>query len=353
MAIKKWQKAIIGPEATVKDAIELLTTTGLQICLVCDDDKRLIGTVTDGDIRRGIIRSLPLDVPVRKIMNEEPHVGLADSDDATLTMLMSTFRLRAIPILDSEQRIVDLRNFDEIIDFDQPHENPVVIMAGGLGKRLRPMTENLPKPLIPVGNKPLLETIVEGFERAGFHDIHISVHYKAEMIKDYFGSGEKWGVNIRYIEEAERLGTAGALRLFGDPPSQPLIVMNGDLLTRVDFEALLDYHHQQKSVATMCVREFDMQVPFGVVRTDGQQIVGIEEKPVQHYLVNAGIYVLNPELLSDIPKEGVFDMTMLFDQVVADGRRTAIFPIREYWLDIGRMDDLDKANWAYDEEFNR
>jgi len=348
----KWRSTIVSPEGTIQDAINSLTDSGMQICLVCDVNGILLGTVTDGDIRRGIIQSLPLDAKIRQVMNPAPHVSVEGSDDSTNIMLMSTFGVRAVPIVDTDRKVVGLRIQNDIMGFDQPKDNPVVIMAGGLGKRLRPVTDDLPKPLVSVGNKPLLETIIQGLQSHGFYNIYISVNYKSEMIKDYFGNGDSLGVSIRYLEEDERMGTAGALRLLPREQKHPVIVMNGDLLTSVNFEALLDYHLQQKSSATMCVRQYEFQIPFGVIDIDHHEITGISEKPIKQYLVNAGIYVLNPDMLEYIPPGGLFDMTELFGAILREKKMTAVFPIREYWLDVGRMTDLEKANWAYEKEFS-
>ena len=219
--MKTWEKTIIAPNATIEDAITVLTETGLQICLVCDHQKKLLGTVTDGDIRRGIIRSLPLSTRVNEIMNDDPHVGDNMAGERKLRSLNAKFRIRVMPIVDSEGIVTDLLDLTKFGRLDQSYHNPVVIMAGGLGRRLRPVTNSIPKPLIPVGNRPLLETIIEGFKHAGFYDIYISVNYKSEMIKNHFQNGETWGVQITYIEEDEPMGTAGALRLFPNQPKHP------------------------------------------------------------------------------------------------------------------------------------
>ena len=217
-------------------------------------------------------------------------------------------------------------------------------MAGGTGTRLRPLTENSPKPLLTVGDKPLLEGIIENFVRQGFSKFFISVNYLAESIKDHFGDGAKWGAHIIYLDEDKPLGTAGALKLLPEKPTSPVIVMNGDLVTKIDFRDVLDFHSTQSSVATMCVREYDFQVPFGVVETQGAMIQSIDEKPVHKFFVNAGIYVIDPDALEIIPDDQKFDMTELFDQLVQGSQPAAAFPVHEYWMDIGRLDDFHRAN---------
>jgi len=277
-------------------------------------------------------------------MNPKPVTAAADATRDALFKKMTTDLLRQIPLVDSGGRVVGLVHMRELTPPIESRDNWVVLMAGGLGERLRPLTDKTPKPLLSVGSKPILESILEGFVEQKFRRFYISVNYKAAAIKRHFGDGRKWNVDIRYLEEDSRLGTAGALRLVPERPNTPFIVMNGDLVTRVNFQDLLDYHDQQRSKATMCVRQYDFQVPFGVVGINGNRIRMIDEKPVQRFLVNAGIYVLDPYLISLIPGDRAFDMTDLFARAIEAGRDTAAFPIHEYWLDVGRLDDLQRAN---------
>jgi NDP-sugar pyrophosphorylase family protein len=224
----------------------------------------------------------------------------------------------------------------------------VVLMAGGLGTRLQPLTDECPKPLLAVGGRPILETILESFAEQGFKRIFLSVNHKAEMIRSHFGAGERWGVQVEYLHESIRLGTAGALSLLPERPTTPVVVMNGDLLTRTNFDNLLRFHNAQDAIATMAVREYDFQVPYGVVRLNGANIESIEEKPVQRFFVNAGIYTLSPEALDYLPIQTMFDMPNLFEHLIAAGKTTAAYPLREYWLDIGRLEELERAQreWA-------
>jgi NDP-sugar pyrophosphorylase family protein len=220
-------------------------------------------------------------------------------------------------------------------------------MAGGLGTRLRPLTDDIPKPLLKVGNKPILETIIRNFAEHGFVNITISLNYKGDMIKDYFGDGSDFGVNIDYVEENKRLGTAGALSLLKENPHEPFFVMNGDLLTDVNFSHLLDFHSFGNSTATMCVREYEYQVPYGVIQTKDSDITSIVEKPIQKFFVNAGIYVLSPSVFNDIPENEFFDMPTLFNILIEKQKKVSSFPIHEYWLDIGRMSDFEQAQSEY------
>ena len=263
--------------------------------------------------------------------------------------MFATVKLKAvrqIPLLDAEDSVTGIEILTDLIQ-PRERENRVVLMAGGIGSRLRPLTNDCPKPLIQVGNKPILETILENFIEYGFRHFYISVNYMADMVQDHFKDGSRWNVDIRYIHEDKAMGTAGPIGLLPETLNQPLLVMNGDLLTKVNFQQLLDFHLEHQSQATMCVREYDFQVPYGVVRLEKHRLLQIEEKPVQRFFVNAGIYVLEPGALKHIPQGDYFDMTDLFAKIIAQGSETAAFPIREYWIDIGRLDDLERAKGEY------
>jgi len=311
----------------------------------------LLGTVTDGDIRRGLLRGLGLEAPIDAIMKRDPLTAKPKTGREKLLATMADRMLRQIPLLDADGRVVGLALIDELIRPASGRRNPVVLMAGGIGSRLMPLTKSAPKPLLSVGDKPLLETILEGFVKQDFRRFFISVNYKAQMIKEHFGDGRKWDADIRYLEEDRPLGTAGALRLLPERPKEPMIVMNGDLLTRVNFHHLLDYHGQSASKATMCVREYDFEVPFGVVEIEDNRIRSLDEKPVHNFFVNAGIYVLDSEVVDLIPAGETCDMTALFESIIGEGLPAVAFPIREYWLDVGSVDQLKRANWEFESLF--
>ncbi|MBM3546557.1 MAG: CBS domain-containing protein [Alphaproteobacteria bacterium] len=348
-----WRDTIIAPEATVLSAVQCLDRTGAQICLVCDSDGRLVGTVTDGDVRRGLLKAVPLDSSVSGIMNRDPVVGAPGDPPGRLLEIMNTSLLRQIPVVDPHRRVVDLRFWNDLTRATRVRDNWVILMAGGQGNRLRPLTEDRPKPLLTVGHKPLLESTLEAFLLFGFRRFFISVNYKADMVKEHFGDGHRWGCEVSYLEEESQLGTAGALGLLAKRPSHPIIVMNGDVLTKVNFDMLLDFHRAQKVAATMCVREYEYTVPFGVIDIADHRIRGIAEKPTHRSFVNAGIYVLEPSALDQVPKGGRLDMTDLFGTLIASGRTTAAFPIWEYWIDVGRIDDFRQANVDYSKIFER
>jgi dTDP-glucose pyrophosphorylase len=348
--MKRWNRTIISSESTVREAIEIIDAAGLQIALVVDENKRLLGTVTDGDIRRAVLRGLSLDEPATQVMNPNPATAREQDDRDTLLALMRHRRIHQVPVLDATWRVVGLEVIDDLLK-PRPRTNGVVLMAGGLGSRLRPLTDECPKPLLRVGPKPILETILEAFVQHGFNRFYLSVNYMAGKVQDHFGDGSQWGVEISYLREDKRLGTAGALSLLPERPSEPLIVMNGDLVTRLNFAHLLDFHTQHGAVATMCVREYHMQVPYGVIETRNNRILDIREKPTERYLVNAGVYVLQPDALELIPEGEPSDMPDLFKQLIKRGKETAVFPIREYWMDIGRAEDFDRATVQFDEVF--
>lgn len=342
--MRNWRDAVVSRDDSVLKAIESIERGELQIALVLDADGRLAGSVTDGDIRRAILRGMTLDQPVSDVMNTSPFCVAANHDRKDLKETMRARRFHQVPVVDTEGRVIDLLVMDDLVSNRKGRGNWVVLMAGGLGKRLHPLTETTPKPLVDVGGRPLLETIIEKFVSQGFSSFLLAVNYKREQIKAHFGDGERWGIDIRYIEEQEARGTAGALSLIDTPMDLPLVVMNADLVTEVDFTKMIDFHEQQGALATMGVRKYDFQVQFGVVEVEDTRVLAINEKPVHKFLVNAGIYVLEPEALAEIPNDTAVDMPALFEKWLDAGRTCSAFPIHEYWLDIGRIEDLERAD---------
>lgn len=341
-----WKELLIHQSYTILDAMKVLDRIGLQIVIVVDADQRLQGIITDGDVRRAILKGVDLSESVSEVMNRNPIVLKHGTDPRTINRKLKEKNLRHVPVLDENNRIIDLKLAEGSLN-RKIYDNLVVLMAGGLGTRLRPLTDEIPKPLLKVGDKPILETIIQNFYEYGFRNFAISVNYKKELIKHYFGDGSNFGVSITYIEEDKRLGTAGALSLLTEKQIKSMIIMNGDLLTKVNFEQLLYFHEENNSQATMCVREYEYQVPYGVIKTRNQQLIAIEEKPIERYFVNAGIYVLNPNVLEMIPPNTFFDMPELFEQLIKENEETVVFPVREYWMDIGRLADYEQANTEY------
>ncbi len=340
--MKDWEKIVVSPQATLRDAIARIDGSGLQLALVLDRDGHLAGVLTDGDIRRAILRGCDLASPTADVMNRNPTAAPASARNHELLALMRRKVLHHIPLINDLKQVVGLATLDGLTGVLE-RSNWVVLMAGGLGSRLMPLTENCPKPMLQVGGKPILESILESFSEQGFRQFFLSVNYLAHTVREHFGDGSQWGVNISYLHEDKRLGTAGALSLLPERPSEPLVVMNGDLLTRVRFDNMLNFHVEHGAAATMAVREYDFQVPYGVVQLNGSFISAIEEKPVQRFFVNAGIYTLSPEVFEHIPNDVFFDMPTLFERMLAAGHPTTAYPLREYWLDIGRIEEFERA----------
>jgi len=336
---------------TIREALGLIDRSSKQILLVVDEIGKLIGTVNDGDIRRGLLRGASIDDTIDVIYFKEPTVANVNDSKEHIIRIAVTKKIHQIPIVDNDGNLVGLNMLDELIS-KQTKSTPVVLMAGGLGTRLGELTKTIPKPMLHVGNKPILETIIENFAKYGYVNFILSVNYLSHVIEEYFGDGSRLGVSIVYIHEQKRMGTAGALSLIRDQLTEPFFVMNGDLLTNVNFDHLHNYHLAQNALGTMGVREYDFQVPYGVVNIDNGKISSIVEKPVHKFFVSAGIYMLSPEVLSMIPENDFFDMPSLFETMIAKDDANAVsFPIHEYWLDIGRMNDYEQANNEYHEVF--
>ena len=348
--MKNIENIKLRENSTIKEALEIIDKGSMQIALVVDENDMLLGTLTDGDIRRGLLKGFDLTSAIEQIIFKTPTIAkISDTKEDILKIALSK-KLHQIPIVDDFGKIVGIKEIEELV---KPKDkiNKVVLMVGGLGTRLRPLTETTPKPMLKVGNKPILQTIVEKFAEYGYTNIVMCVNYKSDIIQDYFKDGSDFGVKIEYILEEQRMGTAGALSLLKDKPNEPFFVMNGDLLTNVNFEHLHNYHIATNSMATMCVREYDFQVPYGVVNIKDSKIVSIEEKPIHKFFVSAGIYMLSSEVLNYIPKNEFFDMPILFEKLISLNKNTVSFPLREYWLDIGRMEEYKKANDEYSEVF--
>jgi dTDP-glucose pyrophosphorylase len=341
--MKNWKTVSIPPHTPLETAIAALDRGGLGIVIVTDADDALLGTVTDGDVRRALLRHLPMTTPVAEIMCATPQVAeVSWTREKTLSVMEAT-RLLQLPVVGPGRRVVGLETLHEMLDRKRL-DNPVFLMAGGFGKRLYPLTQDCPKPMLKVGDKPILELILQSFADAGFHRFYISTHYLPEVIRNHFGDGSPWNVSIQYVHEASPLGTGGALGLLPrDEIDLPVFLMNGDLLTRVDYLSLLDFHQRHGGSATLCVREYESQVPYGVVQSDGHRITQIVEKPVQRFFISAGIYMLSPELVRRVAPGDRIDMPTLLEREIVAGRDVNMFPVHEYWLDIGRMDDFQRA----------
>ncbi|KAA1162035.1 CBS domain-containing protein [Pseudoalteromonas fuliginea] len=337
-----WQKVVIEPSVSIKVALQVIDREGLRVALVVDNNK-LVGMITDGDVRRGILKGIELTAPVSTIMNISPVSANVSSGSNALKELMQSRKILSLPLVDDNNELVGLKTLHETLTIEK-RENPVFIMAGGFGTRLRPLTDNCPKPMLKVGDKPMLETLISNFKNYGFYKFYISTHYLPEVIMDYFGNGRNFDVEITYVYEEVPLGTGGALSLLPDNlPKEPLIMINGDILTNVDFSKVLDFHVKQACDATMCVRDYEIKIPFGVIEGEGHEITAMVEKPTYRYFVNAGIYIISNHIINSLSKNERLDMPSLFEKKQDEGLKTLKFPIHEYWLDVGRHDDFQKA----------
>jgi dTDP-glucose pyrophosphorylase len=339
----RWRKALLPIGGSLQQAIRNLDASGLQIVLVTREDGTLAGTLTDGDIRRALLRGLGLDSPLGPVIKRDPLVVPPDLRRDAVLQLMRVNAFNAIPIVDGTRKILGLHLLNELLAPCQRH-NLMVIMAGGKGTRLLPHTEACPKPLLPVNGKPMLEHIIERARAEGFVRFVISVHYLGHMIEEYFGDGTRMQVQIGYVREALPLGTAGAIGLLNPRPDSVFLVSNGDVLTDIRYSELLEFHSRNEAGATMAVRQYEWQHPFGVVRTKGVDITGFEEKPITRTHINAGVYVLDPNALNALIPGEPCDMPTLFTRLQERSVRTIVYPIHEPWLDVGRPGDYDTAN---------
>lgn len=344
------KKILISPHTEIQAAIKIIDVNSLQIALVVDPNNKLLGTVTDGDVRRGILRGIPLDSPVRQIMNTSPVTIPEMKDKKSIMNILKINKLRHLPVVDGSGCVTGIERLDDLLQASK-NENWVAIMAGGLGRRLRPLTDNYPKPMLTVGDKPILETMLNIFMEQGFSRFCISINYKAEQIKDYFGDGSGWGAEIRYIHEERTMGTAGSLRLFPIKTENPIIVINGDILTKLSMDQFVRFHLEHQANVSVAVRTYDFQVPYGVVKVNKDRLIGFEEKPVYTSLINSGIYVINPAVLEKIPVNTYFDMNQLLEIMISNDEYISVFPIREYWIDIGTMEDYNQARLDFNEVF--
>lgn len=347
-----WKEAIVQPTMKIHDVMEIIDRNSQQIAVVTDRDGKLAGIVTDGDIRRGILKGISMNSPVSRIMNPHPIKIPKLTDRNCILNLLKINNIRHLPVVDEEGRVIGLERLDELLMAPR-FENWVVVMAGGLGTRLGALTSDCPKPMLKIGEKPVLQTMLEQLVRQGFRRFCFSVNYKAEQIKDYFGDGSGWGAEIRYLDENKQLGTAGSLSILPFETREPILVINGDILTKLSFEQLLNFHTERQARATIAVATYDYQVPYGVIKANRDRLIGFEEKPVYASFINAGIYALNPEILSYIPKDSYFDMNSLFEAMLQNKEPVCVFPIREYWIDIGGISDFDQAGKDYETEFRR
>lgn len=341
------QKFFATERNTLREVIACIDRAAKGIALVVDEQNHLLATLTDGDLRRAVLSGVPLDLRVSSLLQELRSQGRLNpvtlpagvSREIILTE-MKTRSVRQIPLVNEQGHVVELAVLEDLVA--QPHA-PVhaVVMAGGYGRRLLPLTADIPKPMLRVGDRPLIERLVQQLRDVGVARVNISTHYKAEQIATHFGNGEAFGIEVGYVSEERPLGTAGALSMV--PGDDPLLVINGDILTTLDFRALLSFHFEHDAAMTVAVREYGFNVPYGVVDTDGLHVTAVTEKPTVKFFVNAGIYLVSPSARQFIPSREHFDMPQLITEVLKAGGKVISFPVWEYWLDIGRHEDYEQA----------
>lgn len=348
--MKSIDAILASEDSLILDTLKILNTSSKQVVLIVDTSKKLLGTISDGDIRRALINGSSVNHSVKDVYFKNPTVAnIHDSKEKVLNLCISK-KIHQIPIVDDEGVVIGLEILSELIRKEEK-PNRVVLMVGGLGTRLRPLTDETPKPMLNVGGKPILQTIVETFASYGYINIIMCVNYKSKIIQEYFGDGTKFGVHVEYILEDKRMGTAGALSLLSKKPKESFFVMNGDILTNVNFEYLHKSHTESKSLATMCTREYDFQVPYGVVNTHDNKVTSITEKPIHKFSVSAGIYMLEPQCIEMIPEDEFYDIPTLFEELIQKKKDILSFPLKEYWVDIGKIEEYEKANREYFEVF--
>ncbi len=344
----EFTKVCISPEASIGEAIARMDAIRLGIVLVVDKDRKLLGTVTDGDVRRAILARIDLGQPVNVLLSRKintpfvrPITAPVGAPRSTYLDILKQHSILHLPLVDEEQRVRGLVTLDEFVP-DGALAIQAVIMAGGQGSRLHPLTADTPKPMLPVNDRPLLEIIIGQLRDAGIKQVKVTTHHMPEKIEKHFGDGKDFGVALSCVEEDCPLGTVGGLGLL-EVPKDTTLVINGDILTQVDFRAMLAFHKEHQADLTVAVRHYDLKVPYGVVECDGPVVRGVSEKPVIGLFVNAGIYLLEPIVYRFIPNGQPFDMTDLIQLLIHEGRTVASFPVREYWLDIGDHAEYERA----------
>lgn len=344
MSTKHWRETLITPEASLREAMARMGAGRQHILLIVDRFGKLLGTVTDGDLRRVILQNATLDDSIGKAMQRNPLTAPMGAGPNELRELMRRHDVQRIPIVDQDGCVIGLAGLEDLVPpAPSPQPHWVVLMAGGRGQRLRPLTDTMPKPMLPIGGKPILEAIIRQFAEQGFSQIYVTVNYLAEKIRTHFGDGAGFGAKIFYLEESQPLGTAGSLSLLPVWPHDPLIVMNADILARVDFVDLIDAHRRSAAAVTVCVRDVSIPIPYGVVNLAGKQVSSIVEKPDFTFQVSAGIYVLTPDVLRHVRPGAPLDMPDLVNTVLAAKELVSIYSLSDYWLDIGRVEDFSRA----------
>ncbi len=344
----------LSATATLIDAISAIEATNKRLAVVLSGSRHILGTLTDGDIRRYILQGHTLETSVTEAMNKSPIIASVNTSDSALHEMLSSHNIRSLPLVDGENKYVRTLNEMELGSLDKATINEktffaAVIMAGGEGTRLMPLTENMPKPMVDINGLPLLERQIRCLCNMGITLIYISVNYLSEVIEDYFGDGSRFGVEIQYLHEDKKLGTAGALSLLPKlESSESIIVMNGDVLTTSDFMNLYHFHKEHNSVVTVSAINYHVDIPYGVIDFEGTEVKALLEKPSQKFFCNAGIYALSVDVLNNVPVDTFWNMTDLIEKCLLDKTKVTVFPVHEYWSDIGTPTDLEKARKEFE-----
>ncbi|EGK8092367.1 CBS domain-containing protein [Campylobacter lari] len=334
------EKLKLAKNASIQEALKIIGSERVRIAFVVENDK-FLGVISDSNIRRALLNGKKLEDSIETIYTKNSLTIKENTSKEELLKLASQTDIYDFPVLNSENEVIAIKSIASILK-EKSFENEVVLMVGGLGSRLGELTKNTPKPMLKIGKKPILENIVLNFKEQGFKKFIFCVNYKKEVICDYFQEGKSWGVEISYIKEKQKLGTAGALSLVKDM-KKSFIVMNGDILTKLDFDQLIQEHKKSKAVMSVVLREFEQQIPYGVVKISNNDIKDIEEKPMQKFLVSAGIYVLEPEVLKYIKKDVYLDMPNLIKRLLDKKLKINSYILQDYWIDIGRLEEYEKA----------
>ena len=336
--MKNWKKIRVFQDSTLEKTIKIIDKTATKFAVVTDNNDELIGVVTDGDIRRSILKHLDLNITINKIMNKHPVFLDASCSEFELLSTMRSKSVHHIPIVNKNKKVVKVISLSELVGIEKK-ENEILIMAGGLGTRLKPLTNNTPKPMLLINEKPILEYIIENFIKQGFYKFKISVNYKYQIIKNYFGDGSKWNIDITYLQEKETLGTAGCLSIYKNKPKSKFIVINGDVITNLKFNDLLNFHDEEKSIATVVLKKEKLSIPYGVVNISDTKITSIDEKPTSNYFVNAGIYVFDPKIFNYI-SSGKLDMPELIQHTINSNETVSGYPLKKSL--ILRIEEFNK-----------
>lgn len=340
---KKVEHLFVYKSYSIKEVLKIIDSGAIGMVIVVDEDKKIIGTITDGDIRRAILQDYSIDEPIEKIVHHNPICGTEDMDKEQLKDLLVKKAVKVLPIIDKFNVVIDYIKIEDIL-LPEGKENLVVIMAGGLGTRLKDLTKEIPKPMLKVGQDPILHHIINNFKEYGYNKMLISVNYKAEIIENYFQNGFAFGVDLEYIKEKKRLGTAGGLFLVKDYMDKSFFVINGDIFTNLNADNMMQFHNNGNYDITVGTRKHTFHIPYGVIDIDNNLIQGIKEKPELEYLINAGVYCLKPEVLKFIPEDTYYEITDLISACIDKGLKVGSYEIKEYWMDIGMIEDYNKVN---------